>query len=79
TSDHQNGTKSYGFGIRAEDLREPSYQRADPNYVMLTPNKEHLAEGVQWSFGKRPFFQSEIDSGNYDHLPRDLKPIGKIF
>ncbi|OAY80122.1 hypothetical protein ACMD2_16126 [Ananas comosus] len=79
TSDHQNGTKSYGFGIRAEDLREPSYQRADPNYVMLTAEQGAFAEGVQWSFGKRPFFQSEIDSGNYDHLPRDLKPIGKIF
>jgi hypothetical protein len=47
--------------------------------VMLTPSKEHLAEGVLKNFGKRPMFQSDVDSGNYDHLPRDLKPIGKIF
>ncbi|XP_010924254.2 uncharacterized protein [Elaeis guineensis] len=78
-SDRLHGTTSYGFGIRVEDLREPSYQRADPNYVMLTPNKEHLAEGVLRNFGKRPMFQKEIDSGNFDHLPRELKPIGKIF
>ncbi|KAG1368033.1 hypothetical protein COCNU_14G005010 [Cocos nucifera] len=78
-NDRLHGTTSYGFGIRVEDLREPSYQRADPNYVMLTPNKEHLAEGVLRNFGKRPMFQKDIDSGNFDHLPRELKPIGKIF
>jgi len=78
-NDRLRGTSSYGFGIRAENLREASYQRADPNYVMLTPNREHLAEGVLRNFGKRPVFQSEINSGNYDHLPRELKPIGKIF
>lgn len=145
-NDRWNGTTSYGFGIRTEDLREPrffpcillisiiiifksstrssplsffgirhlsdvnqypcqnispstalaphpyltsidflyvfikcSYQRADPNYVMLTPNKEHLAAGVVQNFGKRPLFQSNIDTGNYDHLPRELKPMGKIF
>lgn len=78
-NDRLRGTTSYGFGIRAENLREASYQRADPNYVMLTPNREHLAEGVLRNFGKRPVFQSEINSGNYDHLPRELKPIGKIF
>ncbi|XP_074567600.1 uncharacterized protein LOC141824249 [Curcuma longa] len=78
-NDHLRGTTSYGFGIRVEDLREPSYQRADPNYVMLTPNMEHLATGVLQNFGKMPLFQSNIDSGNYDHLPRELKPIGKIF
>ncbi|KAG6511150.1 hypothetical protein ZIOFF_029205 [Zingiber officinale] len=77
-NDPSRGT-TYGFGIRVEDLREPSYQRADPNYVMLTPNKEHLATGVLQNFGKMPLFQSNIDSGNYDHLPRELKPIGKIF
>ncbi|KAJ6792171.1 Uncharacterized protein M6B38_240690 [Iris pallida] len=77
--DRLRGTKSYGFGIRAENIREASYQRADPNYVMLTPNREHLAAGVLRDFGKRPMFQSEVNSGNYDHLPRELKPIGKIF
>ncbi|XP_072993572.1 uncharacterized protein [Typha latifolia] len=78
-NDRLHGTTSYGFGIRVEDLREPSYQRADPNYVMLTPSKEHLAEGVMQNFGKRPMYQADIDSGNYDHLPRELKPIGRIF
>lgn len=78
-NDHLKGTRSYGFGIRVEDLRQPSYQRADPNYVMLTPSKEHLAPGVLREYGKRPMFQAEVDSGNYDHLPTELKPISKIF
>uniref|UniRef100_A0A0E0DUS8 Uncharacterized protein n=1 Tax=Oryza meridionalis TaxID=40149 RepID=A0A0E0DUS8_9ORYZ len=58
-NDHLKGTRSYGFGIRVEDLRQPSYQRADPNYVMLTPSKEHLAPGVLREYGKRPMFQAE--------------------
>ncbi|TKW25726.1 hypothetical protein SEVIR_3G137000v4 [Setaria viridis] len=78
-NDHSMGTTSYGFGLRVEDLRQASYQRADPNYVMLTPSKEHLAPGVLREYGKRPMFQTQIDSGNYDHLPTELKPIGKIF
>ncbi|WVZ99696.1 hypothetical protein U9M48_044958 [Paspalum notatum var. saurae] len=77
-NDHSKGT-SYGFGFRVEDLRRPSYQRADPNYVMLTPSKEHLAPGVLREYGKRPMFQTQIDAGNYDHLPTELKPIGRIF
>lgn len=60
-------------------LTKCSYERADPNYVMLTPSKEHLAPGVLREYGKRPMFQTQIDSGNYDHLPTELKPIGKIF
>ncbi|KAJ4814064.1 beta-galactosidase [Rhynchospora pubera] len=79
TNDHAAKSTSFGFGLRIEDLRQPSYQRADPNYVMLTPSKEHLAEGVLRELGKRTVFQSEVDSGNYDSLPRELKPIGKIF
>ncbi|KAG0456179.1 hypothetical protein HPP92_023967 [Vanilla planifolia] len=78
-SDRPSGSMSYGFGIRAENIREASYQRADPNYVMLSPNKEHLAEGIIRDLGKRPMFQSQINSGNYDQLPKELKPIGKIF
>ncbi|KAF8378290.1 hypothetical protein HHK36_029629 [Tetracentron sinense] len=61
------------------DLLTCSYQRADPNYVMLTPNKEHLAEGILWKIGKIPMLQSDIDSGNFDCLPRELRPIGKIL
>ncbi|XP_042501964.1 uncharacterized protein LOC122079501 [Macadamia integrifolia] len=68
-----------GFGIRIEDLREASYQRADPNYVMLTPNKEHLAQGIVWKMGKRPMLQADVDSGNFDNLPRELRPLGRIL
>ncbi|CAD6271098.1 unnamed protein product [Miscanthus lutarioriparius] len=52
--DHSKGTTSFGFGIRTEDLRQPSYERADPNYIMLTPTMEHLAQDT----GKRPVFQA---------------------
>nr|CAB3464374.1 unnamed protein product [Digitaria exilis] len=74
-NDHSKGTTSFGFGIRTEDLRQPSYQRADPNYIMLTPNMENLAQGV----GERPRFQARSDSGSYDHLPTDLRPIDRIM
>ncbi|KAH9742188.1 hypothetical protein KPL70_002875 [Citrus sinensis] len=50
TKDRVVGKTSYGFGIRVENLREASYQRADPNFVMLTPSKEHLAEGMKMAY-----------------------------
>ena len=56
-----------------------SYQRADPNFVMLTPNKEHLAEGIVWKIGKRPMFQSDVNAGNFDGIPRELRPLEKIL
>ncbi|CAN6849221.1 unnamed protein product [Brassica oleracea] len=37
-----------------------SYQRADPNFVMLTPNKEHLAKGTVRKMGERPMFLSKL-------------------
>ncbi|OVA07589.1 hypothetical protein BVC80_8965g19 [Macleaya cordata] len=77
--DRKLGTTGFGFGIRVEDLREASYQRADPNYVMLTPSKEHLAEGILWKTGKRPMLQSDVDYGNFEGLPRELRPIEKIL
>ncbi|KAL4205012.1 hypothetical protein AMTRI_Chr01g112610 [Amborella trichopoda] len=77
--DHLVGKTAYGFGIQMENLREASYQRADPNYVMLTPNKEHLAEGMLRDLGKRPMLQSNLISGNFDGLPQELKPIDKIL
>lgn len=55
-----------------------SYQRADPNYVMLTPNMEHLAEGIVWE-GKRPMLQSDVSAGNFDGIPRELRPFDKIL
>lgn len=56
-----------------------SYQRADPNFVMLTPSKEHLAEGIIWKIGKRPMMQSDVNAGNFDGVPRELRPLGKIL
>ncbi|XP_022993613.1 uncharacterized protein LOC111489553 [Cucurbita maxima] len=73
------GKTAYGFGIRVENLREASYQRADPNFVMLTPSKEHLAEGLIWKIGKRPMLQSDINAGNFDGIPNELKPLNKIL
>ncbi|KAF5961695.1 hypothetical protein HYC85_002904 [Camellia sinensis] len=79
TSGHTVGKTAFGFGISVDDVREASYQRADPNFVMLTPNKEHLADGIQWKFGNRPVLQSDINSGNFDGIPRELRPLGRIL
>ncbi|XP_062151370.1 uncharacterized protein LOC133859841 [Alnus glutinosa] len=79
TRDRIFGKTGYGFGIHVENLREASYQRADPNFVMLTPNKEHLAEGIVWKIGKRPVLQSDVSAGNFDDLPRELRPFEKIL
>ncbi|CAK9154297.1 unnamed protein product [Ilex paraguariensis] len=79
TRDRTVGKTAFGFGIRIDNLREASYQRADPNFVMLTPNKEHLAEGIHWKVGTRPMLQSDVNSGNFDGLPRELRPLGTIL
>uniref|UniRef100_A0A1J3CEI4 Uncharacterized protein n=1 Tax=Noccaea caerulescens TaxID=107243 RepID=A0A1J3CEI4_NOCCA len=79
TSNHSTRQTAYGFGLRVDNLREASYQRADPNFVMLTPNKEHLAEGIVWQMGKRPMFQSDVDAGNFTELPKELRPPQKIL
>ncbi|XP_048498930.1 uncharacterized protein LOC104907659 isoform X2 [Beta vulgaris subsp. vulgaris] len=79
TRDHMVGNTSFGFGIRAENLREASYERADPNFVMLTPSKEHIAESVLWKDRKEPFCQSDISAGNFDGLPKELRPLGRFL
>ncbi|XP_076943534.1 uncharacterized protein LOC143613803 isoform X1 [Bidens hawaiensis] len=79
TRERGKGKTSFGFGVRVDNMREASYQRADPNFVMLTPNKEHLAEGIQWKSGTRPFLQSDVNSGNFDGVPRELRPLGRIL
>lgn len=56
-----------------------SYQRADPNFVMLTPNKEHLAEGIVWKIGSRPMLESDVNAGNFDRLPKELRPQGRML
>ncbi|XP_042029753.1 uncharacterized protein LOC121776628 [Salvia splendens] len=70
---------SYGLGIQVENIREGIYQRADPNYVMLTPSKEHLAEGIQWIIGERPLFESDVTSGNFSGVPKELRPLNKML
>ncbi|XP_052157266.1 uncharacterized protein LOC127775008 [Oryza glaberrima] len=77
--DHLKGTGSYGFGISIEDLKEPSYQMADSNYVIVTQNKEDVEPRFLKKLGKKYIFQPDIDSGNYDNLPTGLKPIDKIL
>ncbi|KAL8199465.1 hypothetical protein R6Q57_013033 [Mikania cordata] len=77
--DRAIGKTSLGFGLRVDNVREASYQRADPNFVMLTPNKEHLAEGIQWKSGKRPMLQSDVISENFDGVPRELRPLSRIL
>ncbi|KAL6520280.1 hypothetical protein OROMI_032460 [Orobanche minor] len=77
--DRTKAETSFGFGIRVDNIREASYQRADPNFVMLTPSKEHLAEGIHWKIGKRPVLQSDVDSGNFDGVPKELRPLNKIL
>ncbi|PRQ53908.1 hypothetical protein RchiOBHm_Chr2g0171701 [Rosa chinensis] len=77
--DHIFGNTAYGFGIRVENIRQASYQRADPNFVMLTPSKEHLAEGIVWQAGKRPMLESNINAGNFDGVPMELQPLRKIL
>ncbi|EPS70531.1 hypothetical protein M569_04229, partial [Genlisea aurea] len=70
---------SFGFGLRIDNIRKASYERADPNFVMLTPNKEHLAQGMQWETGKRPLLQSELGSGDFNGIPNELRPLDKIL
>ncbi|XP_050382330.1 uncharacterized protein LOC126799216 [Argentina anserina] len=77
--DHIVGDTAYGFGIRVENIRQASYERADPNFVMLTPTKEHLAEGFVWQAGKRPMLESNINAGNFDGVPMELRPLRKIL
>ncbi|EOA24090.1 hypothetical protein CARUB_v10017321mg [Capsella rubella] len=79
TTNHRTGNVECGFGIRVDNIREASYQRADPNFVMLTPNKEHLAEGIVWKMGKRPMYQSDVDSQNFNEVPKELRPSQKIL
>ncbi|CAF2143644.1 unnamed protein product [Brassica rapa] len=51
-----------------------SYQRADPNFVMLTPNKEHLADGIVWKMGQRPMLQSDLDAENFKTTLNAFQP-----
>jgi len=73
--DHKVGLTDLGFGVRVENFGDVSYERADPNYVMLTPTKQHLAEGLLKETGKRPMLQTDdVKSLSSQTLPADLRP-----
>ncbi|KAH0939851.1 hypothetical protein HID58_007312, partial [Brassica napus] len=74
TNNHRTGRTACGFGLRVDNLREASYQRADPNFVMLTPNKEHLADGIVWKMGQRPMLQSDLDAENFKTTLNAFQP-----
>lgn len=42
--DHVYAKRRCSFGVRIDNLMEAIYERDDPNYVMLIPMKEHIAE-----------------------------------
>lgn len=75
--DHVYGNTRCGFGVRIDNLREASYERADPNYVMLIPTKEHIAEGILRNLDKRPLLESDVTSGNFEAIPKRLQPMDK--
>lgn len=57
-----------------------SYERADPNYVMLTPTKKHMAEGILKETGKRPMLRSDpITSVPSKSLPAELRPPDNVM
>ncbi|KAI8563200.1 hypothetical protein RHMOL_Rhmol03G0094100 [Rhododendron molle] len=45
TRDRAIGKTALGFGIRVDNVREASYQRADPNFVMLSADTKQGAFG----------------------------------
>ncbi|XP_042019688.1 uncharacterized protein LOC121767485 isoform X1 [Salvia splendens] len=77
--DRSKRETALGLGIQVENIREGIYQRADPNFVMLTPSKEHLAEGIQWKIGERPLFESDVTAGNFNGVPKELRPLNKML
>ncbi|KAL3692355.1 hypothetical protein R1sor_006006 [Riccia sorocarpa] len=77
--DHLTDKTRFGFGIRSENFGGVSYERADPNYVMLTPSKTHEAEGIMRDLNQRPVLQDDVDSGRSEKLPAELRPLDDIL
>ncbi|CAM6097875.1 unnamed protein product [Calypogeia fissa] len=81
--DHCSGEPRYSFGVRTENRTENfgavSYERADPNYVMLTPSKTHTAEGIMSDLGKPPMLQEDVVSGRPEGLPSELRPLDDVL
>ncbi|KAM3346393.1 hypothetical protein ACQJBY_020765 [Aegilops geniculata] len=71
-NDHSKGTRSYGLGIRVEDLREPRYQTLNRECTVL---KQHEIDVD----GKKRTLEFDFGPGNYDNLPTELKPIDKVL
>ncbi|XP_048566730.1 uncharacterized protein LOC125546548 [Triticum urartu] len=71
-NDHLNGTRSYGLGIGVEDFREPRYQTLDEDCKVL---KQHDMDAD----GKERVLEFDFVRGNYDNLPRELRPIDKVL
>lgn len=78
--DHiQKGTK-LSLGLQVENLRGvSSYERADPNYVMVIPTKEHLAEGMLKDPNARPFVNTDVTSENMKESPAEFRPSSTIL
>ena len=52
-----------------------SYERVDPNYVMLISTKEHIAKGIIWNLNKQPMLETDVTSMNFEAIPKRLQPI----
>lgn len=79
TRHHMLKRTKFGLGVRIENFGGVSYERADPNYVMLTPTKEHLAEGVLKHLKERPMLKTDVTSGNVEAIPPELRPFDTIL
>ncbi|KAM3346392.1 hypothetical protein ACQJBY_020764 [Aegilops geniculata] len=71
-NDHSKGTRSYGLGIRVEDLRKPRYQALDQDCAVLKQHEMDID-------GKERIVEFDFSPGNYDNLPTELKPMDKVL
>lgn len=74
----QNQTK-FGLGLQVENFGGTSYEMADANYVMVTPTKKHLAEGMVKDARARPMLNTDIVSQNMRQIPAEFCPRDTIL
>ena len=55
------------------------YERADPNYVMITPTQKHLAEGLLKDPKAYPMLNADITSENEAAIPLEFRTRSKIL
>lgn len=77
--DHMQKQTKFGMGLQVENFGGARYERADPNYVMFTPTKEHIAEGLLKNIKQRPILETDINSGNFEAIPSELCPSDSIL